>query len=403
MRKHLLLSKLFSCICVLSLLFCSFAFATPAAAATIQEQIKQLEKEQKDLQKQIASAKDDLASSKAKRDLYYGQISNVQKQIALLDGEISALNGQISSKNTEIADMEAQITANRAEEDTVRRQLGERLNAIAKRGNLSAIQMLMSTESYADYLIKEKMMEQIAASDQAALDALEQKLAEIHTAEEKVKEEKAGIEAKKADVETLRASSNAKKKELDTLYKKANSVYQQDKNEVDALNKELEQTEKNIKKLLASLNSTGSYTQTSMFWPVPTVRAISSYYGWRWGKLHKGIDVANGPVPVYGQNIVAAADGTVIYANSTSTWGGGYGYYCMIDHGRDSQGRQIVTLYAHCSAMYATVGQKVVGGKTVLAKAGSTGNVTGPHLHFEVRVNGTPVDPLKGYVSTSGK
>ncbi len=403
MRKHTVLSKIFSCISVLSLLCVSFSFATPVAAASVQDQIKQLEKEQKALQQQIASAKDDLASSKAKRDLYYGQISNVQKQISLLDGEISALDSQIASKNTAIEGMEQQIVANRAEEDTVRKQLGERLNAIAKRGNHSALQMLMSTESYADYLIKEKMMEQIAAKDQAALNALEQKLAEIHAAEEKVKTEKAGIESKKAEVEKLRASSNTKKSELNTLYTKANSVYQKDKNEVDALNKELEQTEKNIKKLLASLNSTGSYTQTSMYWPVPTVRAISSYYGWRWGTLHKGIDVANGPIPVYGQNIVAAADGTVIYANSTSTWGGGYGYYCMVDHGRDSQGRQIVTLYAHCSAMYARVGQKVVGGKTVLGKAGSTGNVTGPHLHFEVRVNGTPVDPLKGYVSTKGK
>ena len=401
MRKHTLLSKIFSSVCVLSLWVVSVSFASPVAAASVQDQIKQLEKEQKALQQQIASAKDDLSSSKAKRDLYYGQISNVQKQISLLDGEISTLDSQIASKNTAIATMEKQIVDNRAQEDEVRKQLGERLNAIAKRGNLSTLQMLMSTESYADYLIKEKMMEQIAAQDQAALDALEQKLAEIHAAEEKVKTEKAGIEAKKAEVETLRASSNVKKNELNTLYKKANSVYQKDKSEVDALNKELEQTEASIKKLLASLNSTGVYT--TMYWPVPTVRAISSYYGTRWGTLHKGIDVANGPVPVYGQKIVAAADGTVIYANATSTWGGGYGYYCMVDHGRDAKGRQIVTLYAHCSVMYARVGQKVVGGKTVLAKAGSTGNVTGPHLHFEVRVNGTPVDPLKGYVSVNGK
>ncbi len=401
MRKHTLLSKIFSLVCVWSLLLVSFSFATPVAAASVQDQIKQLEKEQKALQQQIASAKDDLASSKAKRDLYYGQISNVQKQISLLDGEISTLDSQIASKNTEIANMEQQVVANHAEEDTVRKQLGERLNAIAKRGNLSALQMLLSTDSYADYLIKEKLMEQIAAKDQAALDALEQKLAEIHEAEQKVKTEKAGIEAKKAEVEKLRASSNAKKSELNTLYTKANAVYKKDQNEVAALNKELEQTEKNIKKLLASINSTGVYT--TMYWPVPTVRAISSLFGTRWGGFHKGLDIANGSVPIYGQNIVAAADGTVIYANSTSTWGGGYGYYCMVDHGRDSQGRQIVTLYAHCSAMYARVGQKVVGGKTVLAKAGSTGNVTGPHLHFEVRVNGTPVDPLKGYVSVNGK
>ena len=154
---------------------------------------------------------------------------------------------------------------------------------------------------------------------------------------------------------------------------------------------------------MASLNSSGSYVATSMYWPVPTVRALSSFFGDRWGRMHRGVDIANGSIPIYGQNIVAAADGTVIYANSISTWGGGYGYYCMVDHGRDSKGRQVVTLYAHCSVMYARVGQKVVGGQTVLAKAGNTGNVTGPHLHFEVRLNGTAVDPLKGYISVNGK
>ncbi|MBP3381275.1 MAG: peptidoglycan DD-metalloendopeptidase family protein, partial [Elusimicrobiaceae bacterium] len=401
MIKRSSLSKIFSCVCAVSLLFVNFAFAAPVTAATVQEQIKELEDEQKELQKQIAAAKDDLASSKAKRDLYYKQISNVQNQISLLDGQISTLNGQISAKNAQITDMEKQIADNRAEEDAVRQQLGERLNAIAKRGNLSTIQMLMSTESYADYLIKEKLMEQIAANDQAAIDALEEKLADIHQAEEKVKTEKADIEAKKADIEKLRASSTAKKNEINVLYTKANAVYKKDKSEVDALNKELQETENSIQRLLASLNSTGVYT--TMYWPVPTVRAISSPFGTRWGTLHKGIDIANGPVPVYGQDIVAAADGTVIFSWSADTWGGGYGYYCMVDHGLDSKGRQIVTLYAHCSAMYARVGQKVTGGKTVLAKAGATGNVTGPHLHFEVRVNGTPVDPLKGYVSINGK
>ncbi len=401
MTRSTLFCRISSVVCVLSLLLVSFSFAAPVSAATVQEQIKELEKEQKALQQQIASAKDDLASSKAKRDLYYGQISNVQKQISLLDGQISTLDGQISAKNAEITVLEQQVANNRAEEESVRQMLGERLNAIARRGNLSTIQMLMSTESYADYLIKEKLMEQVAANDQAAIDALETKLTEIHAAEEKVKAERADIEVQKSEIEALRAISSSKKSELNVLYTKANSVYQSDKNEVDALNKELEQTEANIKKLLASVNSTGVYT--TMYWPVPTVRAISSYYGWRWGTLHKGLDIANGPIPIYGQNIVAAADGTVIYANSTNSWGGGYGFYCMVDHGRDAQGRQIVTLYAHCSKMLARVGQKVVGGKTVLGQAGSSGNVTGPHLHFEVRVNGTPVDPLKGYISVNGK
>lgn len=403
MKKCRIFLRVLSCLSALLLVFASGALYVPAAAATISDQIKQLEKEQADLKKQIASAKSNLAGSKKTRDLYTSQISNVQKQIDLLDKQVDDLDAQIKSKNATIADLETQVAANEKEAATVRKMLGERLNAIMKRGNFSTLQLLMNMDNYADYLVRAKLMEKVSEHDQKSIEELEKRLAEITDTEKKVQDEKAAVEAKKKEVETLRASSTGKKKELNTLYTAANAAYKQDAAEVEALNKELEKTDADIKKLLASLNSSGSYVATSMYWPVPTVRALSSFFGDRWGRMHRGVDIANGSIPVYGQNIVAAADGTVIYANSTSTWGGGYGYYCMVDHGRDSQGRQVVTLYAHCSVMYARVGQKVVGGQTVLAKAGNTGNVTGPHLHFEVRLNGTAVDPLKGYISVNGK
>ncbi len=403
MKKRSLSVRLLSLLSALTLLaiMMTASLPVPVSAASIQEQIDALEKEQSALKNQIADAKDSMADSKETRDLYTQQISSVEQQIELLDGQIGNLNAQVAQKNADIAKMEQQIKDNQAEKEEVHRMLGERLRAIAKRGNLSTFQMLMNTENYTDYLVKSKMMELVAEKDQAAIDTLEQKLAEIQAAENKVREEKASIEIKKQEVEGLRLASNTKKKELDALYTKANAAYQSDKKEVEALNRELEQTEANIKKLLAAHNSTGSYVATSMFWPVPTVRRISSNFGRRWGTLHKGLDIANGAA--YGHSIVAAADGTVIYSNTTSRWGGGYGFYCMVDHGTDANGRQIVTLYAHMSQNNSYVGQKVTGGKTVLGKVGSTGNSTGPHLHFEVRVNGTPTDPLKGYVSVNGK
>lgn len=403
MKKRSFSKRFLSLLSALTLLFAAITAVSPTSvlAATVEEQIAALEKEQEQLKGQIADAENDMADSKKTRDLYTSQINNVTNQIELLDSQINALDSQTAAKNAAIADLEKQIKANEAEKAKTQEMLGERLRAIAKRGNHSTIQLLMNTENYVDYLIKEKMMETVAEKDQAAIDALEQKLLEIQAAEEKVKAEKQEIENKKKEIEALRASSNSKKQELDNLYTKANAIYQSDKNEVAALNKELEQTEANIKKLLAAHNSTGSYVQTSMFWPVPTIRRISSNFGYRWGRLHKGMDIANGAA--YGHSIVAAADGTVIYSNTSNSWGGGYGYYCMVDHGKDAQGRQIVTLYAHMSRNNSYVGQKVTGGQTVLGKIGSTGNSYGAHLHFEVRVNGSPVDPLKGYVSLNGK
>lgn len=114
-------------------------------------------------------------------------------------------------------------------------------------------------------------------------------------------------------------------------------------------------------------------------WPVRG--RISSRFGQRWGRMHEGVDLA---VNV-GTPVRAAADGVVRFAG----WNGGYGYLVVIDHGRG-----IETRYAHNSRLTVKRGQRVTRG-TVIAMSGSTGNSTGPHLHFEIRQNGKPVDPLR--------
>jgi murein DD-endopeptidase MepM/ murein hydrolase activator NlpD len=126
--------------------------------------------------------------------------------------------------------------------------------------------------------------------------------------------------------------------------------------------------------------STGSGTPSAagLIWPVNG--PVVSGFGMRWGRLHEGIDIAAG----MGTPIWAAADGTVIYAG----WLGGYGNLVVLDHGDG-----LATAYAHASAILVGVGQHVSQGETV-SLVGSTGNSSGPHLHFEVRINGSAVDPL---------
>lgn len=361
--------------------------ASAATKAELDQKLAVLKEQETQLKNQLADAKDDLSASQQRKNLIDSQIANAKQQIELLDTQVASVEAQIAKAESEIADKKAAIA------DT-REKLGARMRAIAKRGNVSTLQMLLDTENYTDYLLKSKAMKLIAEQDQATIEAYEAEMVKI-SAEQDV------LEEKKAELESARTSSTAKKKELDTLYAAAQSEVRNLQSTVSGYNsqltakqKEMEATEKEITRLIQSTASTGKYNAKMMYWPVPTVRVVSSVYGPRWGTMHRGIDVSNGSVPIYGQNIVAAADGTVIYANSTSVWGGGFGYYCIVDHGLDSQGRSVTTLYAHCSVMYARVGQKVVGGKTVLAKAGATGDVTGPHLHFEVRLNGLSVDPM---------
>ena len=130
-----------------------------------------------------------------------------------------------------------------------------------------------------------------------------------------------------------------------------------------------------------------------LIWPVPYTKHVTSPYGSRWGSFHYGIDVsASG---INGKALLACDGGTVIKANGTDKWGGGWGYYVLIDHGNGYQ-----TRYAHCGKVVVKVGQKVAQGE-LIAYVGNTGNSTGPHLHMEVLLNGKRVDPLP-YFKASG-
>jgi murein DD-endopeptidase MepM/ murein hydrolase activator NlpD len=122
-------------------------------------------------------------------------------------------------------------------------------------------------------------------------------------------------------------------------------------------------------------------SSSGLIWPVSG--PVTSPFGYRWGRLHAGIDIG---VP-NGTPIHAAATGSVVIAG----WVGGYGNYTCIDHGGG-----LATCYAHQSIISVSVGQHVAQGQ-VIGYTGCTGHCLGPHLHFEVRINGTPVDPL-GYL-----
>ena len=130
-------------------------------------------------------------------------------------------------------------------------------------------------------------------------------------------------------------------------------------------------------------NITGSGRFT---WPLPGVSTISSYYGMRWGRLHSGIDISCSGV--YGRTIVAADAGTVTTVKNSPS---GYGLHVIINHGNG-----YTTLYAHCSSVLVSAGQTVSKGQAI-AKVGNSGRSTGPHLHFEIRVNGTAKNPMNWF------
>lgn len=371
----------------------------------IRAQLDKLEKEEKQINSQIGSLSGDIQEQNKQKGLLEKKIENATAQIALLDGQINELTRQIKDKNTVIAEKEEAIFDKEDAIEERSEQLRQRLRAIDKSGRMSPLQMLLETSDYTDYLMKAKIAQRIAERDQKLMDDLERQLEAIRAEKAELNTEKEQLSDKNSELQKLKKQVDVKKKDMENSYASIRYLINQMEKDVNVLRANLKQVEKEQKQLDQQLQAVldktpvkGKYDGGTMFWPVPTVKTTSDLFGGK--RNHKGIDIANHPtIPVEGQNIVAAADGVVIYANSTSTWGGGYGYYTMVDHGLDARGKRIVTLYAHCSVMYARVGQQVTGGETVLAKAGHTGRVSGPHLHFEVREDNVPVDPFKnGYL-----
>jgi len=380
----------------------------PARAATLEElQAKsdQLKREADALNKEIARHENEKNNEQKHLNSLNSQIANTKLQIDNLDSQVSSLNSNIDMLVTDIAAKEANIAAKEADIEDRMETLRKRLRTISRGGNLSSLQMLMDTEDYADYLVRSKITERLSRSSKELMDSLEAEIGQINEVKQQLSDNKDAVAAQLESVNALKTEADAKKKELDTLYGKSHAIVKkleqsinENKKDAKAIQREMEETHKAILKKIAESNVDVTYNAGLMVWPVPAVQNISSPYGTRWGRLHKGIDISEGAVLVYGQNIVAAADGVVVTAQTASTWGGGYGYYVTINHGNNANGVKISTLYAHMSKVAVSTGQTVKAGD-VIGQAGATGDVTGPHLHFEVHENGVAVDPVaKGYV-----
>lgn len=346
------------------------------------------------VKQQISSVKSQLKAGEAKENQLVAQINSLNGQIEDLENKIAALEAEITATKGQIEEAERNLVLTQERIDVQNDSLGQRLRVMYKNGESSMFQILLGSSSISEFLTNLDMIQKIYNND---IDVLRQ----IQAQYEQIEIEKQNLEALKAQLsqqqqqqETQKNNLAAQKSSVEALkadVAKDNAALEA---QIDKLNAEANQLTALIKQqqaaAQASSSTTSKYQGGSMLWPVPASHRISSPYGYRIHpilkvrKFHSGIDI---PAST-GTAIVAAADGTVIM----SRYYGGYGKCLMIDHGG---GR--VTLYGHCSSLLVSQGQKVSKGQTV-AKVGSTGQSTGPHLHFEVRINGSTTSPLS-YVS----
>ncbi len=317
------------------------------------------------------------------------QIKEIEENIKSTEDKIEGLNVETEEAKKEIQDLENKIKDN---EDA----LGERLKVINNNYSMAYIKVILSSNSLSDFFNNIYMVKEVIQQDRDLLKELDENKSLVEekkkSLEDKVKEQELlksslesdnnKLESDKAEVEELKNQLAKEEEELESQIAKIIA-------EEEAAAKAQAEAEAQKQQATSSSTSSGASSNavvTSGSWPVPGYSRISSPYGYRIhpvtgaSSIHTGIDI---PAPT-GTPVTAYDSGTVIYSGVQGT----YGNTVMIRH---NDGK--VTLYAHNSALNVSVGQTVQKGQ-VVAKIGSTGRSTGPHLHFEIRVNGSHTNPM---------
>ena len=362
----------------------------------------------------IQALHDRIAGARAQEGVLTTKISALNGQIRTLEGQVSnasdrlvalqrdlALHRQKLERLTQLYRLESRrLGFLRAQYQEAVRRLDRRLVAIYEADNPDTVAVLFAATSLSDLVDQLDYLNKIGSEDQRIANEVDSAKKAMAAARARTRETRAGVAAETHTIavrtseqravhdrllasQQALVSTRAHERQSLASAKESEREYLNEANGLAQVSAQLTaQIQAAQARSAASGSSTGSGVSSSgLIWPVQG--PITSPFGMRWGRMHEGIDIG---VP-YGTPIHAAAAGTVIYAG----WMSGYGNLTVIDHGHG-----LATAYGHQSALAAGNGATVSQGQ-VIGYVGCTGHCFGPHLHFEVRVNGTPVDPL-GYL-----
>ena len=392
-RVFQVLAALLLAVCVLCVDLSPALAVTQADIDKLKNNASDLSQQKKELQSKISALSDDIANNMKKKEL-------LDSEISVLSSEISNVESQISTYAELITQTEAELLDAQEREAAQYELFCKRVRAMEERGTISYWSVLFKADSFTDLLSRLDFINEIMDSDQKVIQDLQDLQAEIEEKKESLETQKAESEAAKAELVSKKSELNKQREAANALVaqlRASKSEYQED---MDDLSAEAEAVQAQIlklsKELAAQQAAQGKPSNAALggyIWPVSS-RRITSTFGGRaspggiGSTNHKGIDIGG---VGYTTEIHAAKAGTVIVSQYSSS----YGNYVVVSHGSGN-----TTLYAHLSSRSVSVGQYVNQGD-VLGITGSTGNSTGPHLHFEITENGTRINPLKyltGYV-----
>lgn len=410
---------------MLTLIFCMQPVCN--IQATEESNLSEAQQEKKTLENDLQKAKELIDSLKGSKEDIQSEVEKLDKQLNEISGKVKELESQLSKKRQEIADTESALNKAKEQEKKQYRNMKKRIQFMYENGQTSYVEMLLSADSFTDFLNAVEYITQISQYDRKMLKEYQNMQVTIADTQKTLETDYASLQSLQAKVQeekqAVAALESAKKGELNDVaddLTDAQSVAKAYEAEIQAQNEVIAQIQAAQKRAAeqqavqqqaqaaeenqGATDAAGENQNTaqnttpsgngqstgSMMWPCPSSKRVTSDYGPRTSPTngassnHKGIDIG----AAYGADIVAADGGTVLVATYSSSGGN----YVIIDHGGG-----LCTVYMHASSLTVSAGQTVSKGQ-VIAKVGSTGISTGNHLHFGVTLNGVYVSPW-GYVS----
>ena len=439
-KKKKLLCLALALVCALSVMIMPHA----SAEKTLEElnaEYEQIEKDILENQEKLDEVQDEIKTNEQKLDDLNGQIDKINNQLDLLDESIDILNNDIDSLQNDITTTTNDINEINIQKEEILLQIADtqalmeetedmllariRENYMSGGGG-STIEILLSSDDISSFFARKELVTRVSENDAALVAELSGKITELNSLQTELEEKKVTLEEKEVSLNNQMTDLSDKQVDLENskeVQEDKKSAVSAKQNEVKYLLKDLDKDSDAYKAAIkrmeaerealeaqieAAIKSDGSTVEDEpdeeynndgeMMWPVPgSTRLTATYPAYSDGSFHGGIDIVRTDVTSKGSPFRAAQGGVVILALNDGNWNYGFGNYCIIDHGDGKH-----TLYAHAQRLYVSKGDVVQKGEEI-GLIGDTGNTTGPHLHFEVRIkqsNGdvSRVNPLN-YVS----
>jgi murein DD-endopeptidase MepM/ murein hydrolase activator NlpD len=356
------------------------AMLVPAVATAQSGEERQLQ-QAKDRLSEISS---EISAAEETADSAEAELVDADERLAEVEAVVNEVAAAVQRQEGAVRRAEERLAEVEEEAAEVAEAFAERASRMYKQGATMSLEVLLDSGDAGDAFARSSYLRQVTQADRASIESLDASQVAVAAERERFDAERERLVEMQQEQEELlaevqairdsRAMAAAEAREQVRLLEEEQDDLEADQAELEAL---IERRQEEARAAQEAAAATSAPSSSGFAWPM--CAPVTSEYGPRWGRMHRGIDQGAST----GTPIGASKDGTVIFAD----WQGGYGRMVLIDH-HDG----VVTAYAHLSSFAVSAGSSVSQGQTIGA-VGSTGNSTGPHLHFETRVNGQAVNP----------